>query len=386
MADIFIRALPEQSTDRQLTDYLAPILRPLNTAFLVRKLKAKNCALLTISSVSAAKKFEIAHCSPVDSRARPRIQLMFLNKKIYCSPARDEPDPFVIQGLRQQKAEKTRENHKSKGTHTFAVDSVSCGQWTYIRDRLNYLECYEDTRHGSIVLGDKRLVIFLVKTGKQQENVRIDIDYYAVESITTGALNGRSTITFSLLQSPRFSTYELEGEYGNEQLTSMAMPKTGNIEAALAMLSLSTNRRGIIVATQRELGLSLQHETLAGSCLVYQVVVTDPKDLNILQNTLRNTHGTPSIIWHPTSRHPLYDFQRDFRRLLQELTNRDDYGLMPFEVLFQMQALAQNAILNPKAVRELLPHIKEIIQSRTYTSTALAEGPLIDKSVTVSRS
>ena len=70
--DIFVRALPEQCTDRELTELFRGHLKALgNPAFLVRKLKNKSCAILTIANNHAAKQFLEVHGSSQDSKAKP---------------------------------------------------------------------------------------------------------------------------------------------------------------------------------------------------------------------------------------------------------------------------------------------------------------------------
>lgn len=142
--DIFIRALPEQCTDRELTEFLRGYLKTLgNPAFLVRKLKNKSCAILTIANHYAAKQFLEVHGSSQDSKAKPAKPLSFQSKAIYCSAAKNLPDPFVLQGLQQQqqecrgrgrKADDAKQNAKHSvrsgpRTHTFGIESVACGQW-----------------------------------------------------------------------------------------------------------------------------------------------------------------------------------------------------------------------------------------------------------------
>lgn len=163
-------------------------------AFLVRKLQNRSCAILTVSDPFAGKKFFKQHGSDKDAKTPAVSPLRFLQKNVYCSATKTPSDRFVVQSLQQQEEERRQrkrddiqkeakptangENvvkHKRPRHHTFAIESIACGQWNYYRDRLTFLECYSDPRRGSIIFG-KSLVVFLHKTAQQTHNIRIDID------------------------------------------------------------------------------------------------------------------------------------------------------------------------------------------------------------------
>ena len=137
--EVFVRNIPEQCSDRQLTQLFKQSLKHFeDPAFLVQKLKNKNCAKLTISNVSAATKFLQLH-----SQRENALQLM--SRSIICQGSYTPPDPFVVQSLQLQDEERHRKRHsksngevtekvKSKAPHTFAIElcRVDSGSTTVI--------------------------------------------------------------------------------------------------------------------------------------------------------------------------------------------------------------------------------------------------------------
>lgn len=164
--DIFIRALQEQSTDRELSEFFRAHLAPLgNPAFLVNKLKNKSCAILTIANLPAAHKFLAHHGSIQGTRIKPLKSLVFQSRPIYCSAGKGEPDPFIVQGLQQQEKERHGRKHKDgqaqhksdsaeNRNHTFGVESVSCGAWEYKNDLLasHHIIMTSDTVQSSLTV------------------------------------------------------------------------------------------------------------------------------------------------------------------------------------------------------------------------------------------
>ena len=359
-----MRNLPEQCSDRQLTQLFKQSLKHFeDPAFLVHKLKNKTCAELTISNVPAATKFLHLH-------GQRENALQFMSRSIICQASNTQPDPFVVQSLQQQDEERHRKRQgksngevtheiKSTAPHTFAIESVSCGQWEYYRDRLNFLECYSDHRAGPIVFGGKNLVIFLNRTDAQQSNVRIDIEYSNLDAVVTGTLTNRSTVTFSLRSAPKFTTFN-----------SDTVESDGMSDLLGQMMQRLSIKPVIHVQRARALGLSSQHEADGQACFVYQVVIKDVQDLNRVQSTLRG-HGAPPSIWQPTAR-IRYDWAQDFSALVNELA--ENYPVTPFAILFQTQRLAQDGILSPRLVRQLIPPLKVLSQDTSLTTIALAEG------------
>lgn len=147
------------------------------------------------------------------------------------------------------------------------------------------------------------------------------------------------------------------------------------IDKAMSKLSLQHRTPMVMPRTARKVrtcGLNMNHQVVVGSCFVYQVILVDPNDINLIHDTLDNTHGTPSWLWNPTPERRRYDFYTEFHNLVVELANPDGAGTMPFGVLYQLQRLAQNGFLSPKAVKELLPPVKKLCKQ--YNRVALAEG------------
>jgi len=224
------------------------------------------------------------------------------------------------------------------------------------------------------VLGGKSLVIFLVKTGIQQQYARIDIDYSAIDSIITGKDRNRSTVSFTLLQAPTFSTFELAAEENDDNNQGNVWETPNQIDNAMSRLALHHNTVMAMPRSARRVrtcGLNMNHAVVAGSCFVYQVILVDPEDINRIHATLDNTHGTPPWLWNPTTERRRYDFYTELHNLIVEIGNPEGAGTMPFGVLYQLQRLAQNGFLSPKAVKELLAPVKKLCKQ--FNRVALAE-------------
>jgi len=150
----------------------------------------------------------------------------------------------------------------------------------------------------------------------------------------------------------------------------MMQMQDGMTELVREMINMQMLNKKPVIQRARALGLSPQHEAIGQACFVYQVDIRDSKDLTQIQQTL-SKHGAPPSIWQPTAR-TRYDWAQDFSALVNELA--DNYPVTQFAILFQIQRLAQNGILSPRLVRQLIPHLKLLVQNKTFDTIALAEG------------
>jgi hypothetical protein len=106
-------------------------------------------------------------------------------------------------------------------------------------------------------------------------------------------------------------------------------------------------------------GLNGDHQKIAGSCLVYRLLLTNSRELDHRIRALGQTRGMPPIIRrHIKVRQPKESYTVQFRRLRQlwSPTATD----LPFPITFQLQKLAQNGYLSPSKVIALLPEVENM--------------------------
>src|ERR1700733_2427107 len=108
--DIFVRNVPNQSTDNQLHKFLSPHLKALDTeVFHCNKFKGKGLALVTLLDPAQANRFLALYG---DNAVRGSItlkpRLAFLGRTLHFSASNKPPDHTMLQCLRKEAKDKVK--------------------------------------------------------------------------------------------------------------------------------------------------------------------------------------------------------------------------------------------------------------------------------------
>ena len=356
--EVFVRNFPDQTTEKQINNFFRKVLGKLGiSVYHCEKLKGRGCARLTILDLGEAQQFLRTHglTEPGHRGFVKFQQLVHMGRRINCSLSNNAPDPFLLQSLKKEERDRYAASQSQKpkvvpsnaniptnaeeNRRAFGISQLRCGQWTYVGSGLAFATYYQDVRRGRVLFGTRALLIKLGSLTPDTPSHQIEIPYNSVESFTIGPKSSAS-MTFSLREAPKFF----------ESLTMKTANVGKSLEDSLQNMGLQPKRQDF--KRKRTVALSKSHEIVVSSCLCYRVVLLDSADIARVIALKRFPEIPVSISWN-TSDIMITSFAAEMTKLNTALTGAK-YGSLPFELKFQMQRLAQNGILGPSKVVELL--------------------------------
>ena len=352
--DIFVRNVPDQSTEKQLHKFLLPHLRALGTdVFNCNKFRNKRLALVTVLDPVLAHRFLAQYGdNAVQSSTSLKPKLTFMGQPLYFSTSNKRPDPILLQSLQKQAKDKEKNTHR--GSHqalpfvrperAYNYLSLSCGIWDHKDTKLTFTSYFHDARRGRVMFGKQALALVVEPEYGLHSCYRVDFPYNSVQSITLGDFQDPS-LTFTLSEAPRmFEITEVEQQ----------------LQALLNRLQIGSRTRTPPKRT-RISSLTATHVTVVSSCFVYRILLSEPSSLRHIDNLLRRGQKMPPSISCPTYvMKAEASFHVEMRTLLVALSGSSHS--LSFGVKFQMQRLAQNGYLAPDRVLMLLPHVARMFK------------------------
>lgn len=356
--EVFVRNFPDQTTEKQVNNFFRKVLEKLGIhIYYCEKLKGRGCARLTILDVGKARQFLKTHGQTepgLRGFAKVPQKLEHMGRPINCSLSNNAPDPLLLQSLKKEQSDRDAVSHSQKpkivsrkaniptnaeeNRRAFNISQLKCGQWTYEGNDLAFTTYYQERRRGRVLFGTRALLIKLASLPPDTPSHQVEIPYNSVESFTVGPKSSAS-MTFLLREAPKFF----------ESLITTTANNGNNLEDLLQNLGFQSQKQGF--KRKRIVALSKSHEAVVSSCMCYRVLL-DSADVARVTALKRFPEIPISISWN-TSDIMSIPFAAEMTRLNTALTGAT-YGSLPFELKFQMQKLAQNGVLGPSKVVELL--------------------------------
>lgn len=357
-----MRGLDVDLTDQGLKTQLSPFIidRLGFTDWACQKFRGKNFGSVTFLHRVQGERFLMIYGEEVlpgftrRGQARTRARLAFLGVNVFCKRSEHHPDPFLLGTLvktaedLQQENENLQEPAKDK-TIVFKLDSLSCGHYDYPNRKLAYTKDIEWPVEGVVNSAKFGRDILIINFASQSDSIRVEIPYRTIHEIVVA---GRpNSLTLTLWEAPRFF-----------QLISQ------DLASLMSKLGLSGSMKNVSRVRLKQLPHAFaNHAEILGQSLVYRLQVSpidfEPK-LRRLKEKERLTisyYDFPSVsIFGQTS---MADGLRAFRRLVDECNAT---SIVPFDVLFELQALVHNGYLLPQTVEALL---RRLCQTTNTSST-----------------
>lgn len=216
----------------------------------------------------------------------------------------------------------------------FQAQSLSCGIYEHIGNEL----CYSPEIEWSILTGTAKFVkkALILDYMGINGHMRAEIPFRIVESVVATS-RPTTALVLTLWEAPRF--FEIH-------------------EPDLAIMMSGLLRKPPNATKQRLTGLlnnAPPHQKVVGQALVYRVCVS-PIDFYVLSNQLIQREVV-SVIRHDISVLPSstrLSLTDGLELLLQTINDISANKTVPFQVLFQVEALARNNYLLPWTVQRLL--------------------------------
>lgn len=346
--EVFIHNLPPQGnfTSKGLKTQLQGFTRRLGIAdhtYECDKNPRKKVGHVTFLYKQDGQRFLQNHGQiDIPGQKRPKSQLSIMGHGVFCVVSNKSPDKFTLNHLamEHEKEMKPRpaEDQKNRPV-AFGLQHIYCGYPKYIGGELAFApEVDWSTRaSGTATFGKRIFIATFPQSNGQGRQLEIQIPLHTVNEVLWSEDQG--LLTLMLASVPLFF------EVG--QGLSDAFQELG-----LGYFQPKPKRT-------RLTSLDATHALYIGTCLVYQFAVSQ-QDFSRKINSLRARDTLP------ISRFALryHQEQQDTSTCLELLNDRlrqySTRGDLPFEILFQLQALAYNTYLHPRIVYLLALRLKGI--------------------------
>ncbi|KAK8108246.1 RNA-dependent RNA polymerase [Apiospora kogelbergensis] len=354
--DVFLSNLPQDITDKALKTQLAVKLSALGIQDWAcnkqRKTKNGTITFLHAHHGESFLQHHGAHDMPGqigrNGKTKQKARLYLFGGRIFCHRGRQEPDPFHLKALqkasndlqKKKKSKKAADQDEQPKSMKLAFDlqsvGLSCGYYTFDQqtgDLVYVSEVDWNTYQGIANFSKYQLTV--TYTDYVGAWVRLEIPYRIVETMVTSSTPPALTLT--LWEVPRI----------------FAERNDVSLDAAMARLLSQKGPKG---PTRDRLTKIPQgnadHGQFIGQCLVYRLSVLHA-DLQYNIETLRSSDlfsvGHQNVVTAIQGKQSIASGIKKFNDLISECSK-----MMPFDVLYQLQALVQNAYLLPWTVDTIL--------------------------------
>ncbi|KAI5928191.1 rna-dependent rna polymerase [Camillea tinctor] len=373
--EVFMRNVPSDLTDQSLRTQLVPFLyEKLGIVdWACQKYRNKNSGSITFLHRVDGEKFLEAYgehrlegvTKYGHPRSRPRLS--FLGASVYCSQSDNPPDKFLLEALvkgledRNRKDEDEDEEEPQKNNSVvFDLHEVSCGHYEYPGGTFTYTADVKWPTGGIAKFARNSLIVNFKACGG---SVRMEIPYRAIYDVTV--CERPTSLVLTLWEAPRlFSIHAQTQAYDLRQLMSRLgitrVPGT----------STETTRSRINKIPHDE----VPHEKIIGQSLVYCLSLS-PVDFHFKVTQLKNKdhlsfshYNFPTIL---TGRTSMITGLKEFAKTVAVATASQQ---IPFDTLFQFEALVQNGYLLPQTVGKL---ITRFLQETRRPTDGTAPSPVI---------
>lgn len=343
--EVFLQNIPIDLNEVSLRDQLEPFMKRLNIRdYSCDKPRRKNFGNITFLHVPDGKRFLDVHGA--DSFTWPRGRytaqgLRFLGADVVCRQSKRQPRELALKSL-DLKAEERKSTSRIviEDRHSVSLPmlSSSCGYCTFLKGNLVYMPevCWDDS--GRVLFSKKNIVV------KMNSGKSLQISLNAVVELVWST---DGSLTLTLANAPVF-LYALQPI--NELFHLMSLMTLG----PRSDLPFSTRTRLC--------ALDDRHAEVVGHCLVYQFKV---RPASLIENITKIKACEMTI-----TQYELLPYQRllpnaasyssQLRILKTKLAACTKKQSLPFDVLFQLQALTYNAYLLPETVAALIKELETL--------------------------
>lgn len=351
-----MNGIPPFLPTEKLHQLLEPIMARLRIdkdEYVTDKPRKATWANLTFHNLHHGQAFLDKHGEQWVSRRLPRLQLM--GHDVFCKQSKRPPEPITMRALQytaDEKIQPTRKIQREGAPEAFTLRALSCGLTVFHGDRLVFspeVE-YRGFEQGSVATFSKKLLIIKFQQGAlvPKKIIRISLD-----TVVTLIHSPPNLLTLTLSEEPSFFQQE------------------PNLASLFSSLKLTNSATRDDQTRTRICNLDEQHKSVVGQCLVYQLEIDiDVRKLASLEKniptfvrySLLTPRTAPQLANIPSSANAM-------AVLMQQLIKYTQTAELPFDFLYQLQALAWNAYLHPSTVSTLAEKLIPIVRLGRLTGT-----------------
>ncbi|KAI1337354.1 RdRP-domain-containing protein [Xylariaceae sp. FL0016] len=362
---VFMRNLPPELTDQGLSTQLESFMNDIGVKdWDCFKQRSKSLGNVTFLHRTDGERFlgrwgEVV-APGVNNRGQvnTRANLFLLGKPVFCTQSDRSPDAFLLKHLAKKANDRVRETNeeleqdpRSHRPITFDSTGLSCGHFEYPQGIFTYTADIKWPVAGIAKFVRDSLVITFKSQGGR---IRVEIPNRIMHDIMICSRS--SSLVLTLLEPPKFFIAQEENE-----LTSM-MQAFGFSQQ---VNTTKSQRRTRINAIPHE---NVQHADIVGQSMVYRISCSPSEfagKMFLLQKKdhLNFTHH--EFRSYQVGQTYMVDGLKDFNKYIAQCS-----PIVPFEVLFQLQALVDNAYLLPQTVQGILALLLRAMHDRKTDSEA----------------
>ncbi|KAI2622616.1 RdRP-domain-containing protein [Xylaria nigripes] len=349
--------VPANLSDRSLKIQLSTPLEQLCIRdYIVLKLRDKAFATLIFLKSKDARKFLDKYGErPVpgaflpNGKPRMKARLNILGDQVFCRESDKKPDQVLLRVLERGAEERIAEERNRLNGYVeeprvhkhvvFEAQGLLCGHYDYPQGILEYTTDVQWHMPGLAKFARDVLILsFRLNAGP----VRVEIPYRTIHEIV--ASSRHSSLFLTLCEPPRvFQVTEQDTGY------SLASHMRGLSVFGPSRPKPNVRKRLSEIPDGR--GLST-HSDVLGQSLIYRVLVSPEEFTSKVEQLKKNDYL--SVSYHNVSISTnggklMLDQLHDFDSLLLKCSTT-----IPFDILYQFQALVRNGYLLPRIVKTLL--------------------------------
>lgn len=355
--EILIRRKKDFASATALKQFLVPLLEPFEISnFDIRILKAKTHAVLITHKHRKGSEF-LKHFQRFKLWRSPKWH--YEGEQLTVILSKEEPNEFLIRVLQREEKIRLLEGYEPGNPvgapptigpaislpREFRISSLACGNWEYVGPEPYYHPYYIVFIDATITFGDRYSIL----------NYKTKVDDQSVEKMHY--LPPSDSKDDDLHYSLRFPY---------SAMTSITLDH----EKDYAIICTLTEAPKIWVNRLRGIGLEELPLQVSTSCQVYHFRLSDPLDIPHLLR-LDREGVFPQCSVSPI---PAVELGESFLDQIAQLEATLDEARheFTFPVKFQIQKLAQNGYLPPRAVLALVNYISFVQQQHGPNSTVAA--------------
>ncbi|KAI1129860.1 RdRP-domain-containing protein [Nemania abortiva] len=353
---VFMANVPQGLTIQSLRAQLNPFLEQLRIKdWDCDKPRGKTFGILTFLHRKDGQAFLNKHGeqplpgSVFSGKPRMRAQLLLLHKPVYCRESDREADPTLLKVLETAADERKRPVEDVGDIHdhrpvVFETRELSCGHYDYPDGILTYTADVQWSALGGVAKFAKHTLIVSFKHSIGQ--IRLEIPYRTIHQVVIS--NRPTSLFLTLWEPPRIfllahqsAENELLSMFGNVSINmGSSLPRPGERER------LSKIPHG-----------NTDHGKVLGQSLIYCITLS-PADFASKIDRLRNENEYLELSHHNV---PIASIGCSYMAdaLASFTATIAAYSqTIPFDTLYQFQALVQNGYLLPYTARNLLRRLQ----------------------------
>ncbi|TGJ87234.1 hypothetical protein E0Z10_g1521 [Xylaria hypoxylon] len=365
---VFMSNVPATLTERTLETELSPFMVKLGIKdWNCDKPRGRPFAILTFLYRKEGQAFLNKHGqqplpgSSLRTDSRMRAHLILLGKSIFCKESDKDPDATLLRVLERNAEERTRPPEYDEEPQTpkhvvFDAWGLSCGHYDYPEGKLTYTADIQWSMQQGIAKFARDTLI--VSFPHSQGQIRLEIPYRTINEVV---ISDRPHSLFLTLWEPP-KIFLLSHENDGDDIQIMTTKTYGmNINSGLPRPALRERLSKIPHD-------SADHSEIIGQSLIYFITLSPQEFTSKMERLKQNeyleftTHKVPIALFGCRyMAEGLTSFKSAVTKCAQTI---------PFDILYQFQALVQNGYLLPHTAQSLL---LRLLKSKSHDTPTRVE-------------